>query len=80
MLARMLELLHRRRSSAPAPKVAVFLDDGKLAIGKLGEKVAGGLFEVVLEKNGREVSAIFRLDELLFISEKIRSVEGCDRR
>jgi hypothetical protein len=49
--------------------VAVDLGDGTALIGIVGEKVAGGLFEVVLEdEDGHRGSGVFRLDQLKRLS------------
>lgn len=78
MLSRIFRMLYRsngriggasacsRQAGHPSlpPAVAVLVD-GKWTAGRLGEKVAGGLFEVIFKIENREVSGVFRLDELI---------------
>jgi hypothetical protein len=56
-------------TSVPCPTrgsvVAVEVDDATFLLGTVGEKVAGGLFEVVLEIDGALVSGVFRMSQLM---------------
>jgi len=47
--------------------VAVQLD-GHLMVGEIGEKVAGGLYEIIFTVNDTPHSGVFRMDEMLSVS------------
>lgn len=45
--------------------VAVAVDTKTFILGTVNEKIAGGLFEVILKIDGTEFSAVLRRDEIL---------------
>jgi len=57
--------LANKESAIPTAQVVAVIIDGTLFLGAVGEKIAGGLFEVVLYIEGREVSCVFRLSEMM---------------